>query len=526
MPSDRAPGRAGGDDRADLIRLRRRALRLVLVAAPAASALLAVVAAVSGTPALFAWVGLGAFTFVVAVAQVAVGSSDLRILAMAYAVAAAVASQAAPVGSVPVVVGVSAVVAILLTALMGRDRASIAVGAAVVAVYAAVLAGAVPWAAATVGVVVLLVGAGIAWAVLTGVVAVLLEGQMSYRKLFDRVPVGLYRTALSGELLDANPALAEFLGYEREQLVGMNARDLLFDPEDLDRLRDELAGGRDPLITDLRFRRADGTLIWVRDYTRAVTDEDGRLVCFEGELQDVTEARRHLEDLETLVRSKSELIGAVSHEVRTPLTAVVGFLEVLLDSPASADLEYLELLSMAAEQAHEVAGIVEDLLTAARIDNQELVIHAERFAVVDAVETALRSLAVRSDDVVVDVADDLVAEGDPGRVRQILRNLIGNAVRHGAPPIRVFGEVDDRGRVSIVVADRGEPIPGASVDRIFDAFFTGADASIQPGSIGIGLHVSRRLAHLMDGDLSHRRVGDETRFLLSLPRTDTAARVA
>jgi PAS domain S-box-containing protein len=352
--------------------------------------------------------------------------------------------------------------------------------------------------------------------VLDSLVGELREGEDSYRHLFDRVPVGLYRTALSGEILDANHALGEILGFARREVIGVNARDLLEDPEDLGRLRSKLGGDVDQLTTDVRFRRADGALIWIRDRTRVVVDQDGQIVCFEGELQDVTEERRHLEELESLVKSKSELIGAVSHEIRTPLTAVVGFLDLVLDGSGRLDPEHGELLSMASEQAYDVAGIVEDLLTAARIDNHELVVHMEPVDVRAAIDAAVRSLSVAgSDDFSIDVGSGLAVMADGGRVRQIVRNLAVNATRYGVPPIRVLAQATADG-VEIVVADRGSAIPTDVADRIFEAFYSGAPESSQPGSIGLGLSVSRRLARLMGGALDHRRANGETQFVLSL----------
>jgi PAS domain S-box-containing protein len=485
--------KAATDDSAALIRLRRRSLGAVVVVVPTASLVASLVAVATATPAFFAWAALGGFTSLVAIAQIAARSYDLRIVAVAHAVATVLAAQAAPPASVPGVVAGSAIAGAVMLALMGKRSGSIITGIVLVGIYSGVMYSWTMGASGIVGMVAMAGGAVIAWTLLSRLVAELREGEGSYRHLFDRVPVGLYRTALSGVLVDVNHALGELLGYSREEVIGMNARDLLYDPDDLDRLRAELGDGLAPLTTDLRFRRSDGEIIWIRDRTRAVTDQDGHPVFFEGELQDVTEERRHLEELEALVRSKSEFIGAVSHELRTPLTAVVGFLDLLADTMGSADREQIELLTMAVEQSHEVAGIVEDLLTAARIDNRELLIHAEVFDLAEAVEAAIRSMGVGGAPTpIVRLPAGATAFADPARVRQILRNLISNASRHGAPPIHVEAGANGDGSVMIVVSDRGDGIPADSAERIFDAFFTGASATSQPGSIGLGLSVSRR----------------------------------
>jgi PAS domain S-box-containing protein len=515
------------DDSARLIRLRRRSLGAVVAVVPAASAVAAVVAVATETPSFLAWTAVGAITTLVAVAQIAVVSNDLRIVAVAHAVAVLFAAQVAPPDSVPGVVAGSAIAGSVMLALMGRRSSSIAIGVILIGVYSWIMFSWSTGASGIVGVVAMVGGGAVAWVILAGLLAELREGDGSYRHLFDRVPVGLYRTAPSGVLVDANHALGELLGYSRDEVIGMNARDLLYDPKDLDRLRAALGDGLAPLTTDLRFRRRDGEIIWIRDRTRAVTDDHGRAVFFEGELQDVTEERRHLEELEALVRSKSELIGAVSHELRTPLTAVVGSLDLLAGTMSAADAEQVELLTMAVEQSHEVAGIVEDLLTAARIDNHELLIHPEPFDVAEAVEAAIRSMGLSEGPTPsVSLPEGTTAFADAGRVRQILRNLLSNASRYGRPPVRVGAGAGEDGTVVIVVSDQGAGISDEIADKIFDAFFSGATVTSQPGAIGLGLSVSRKLARLMDGDLDYRRVGGETQFVLRLPMSEAAIRVA
>ncbi|MEX0826702.1 MAG: PAS domain-containing sensor histidine kinase [Acidimicrobiia bacterium] len=307
-----------------------------------------------------------------------------------------------------------------------------------------------------------------------------------------------------------------------ESSIGRLAQEFFFDREDFNRLRNAIGDRLDAVTTDIRFRRPDGSTIWLRDHTRPVTDEHGKIVFFEGELQDVTDQRRNLEELEALVRSKSELIGAVSHELRTPLTAVIGFLELLQTGDDAG--EQAELLSLAAGQARDIAGIVDDLLTAARLDNQELVVKRDVFDVRSTVEVAVTSVTGGGPSgVLVGVPPGLLVLADAARVRQVVRNLVGNAIRYGSAPVEVRAE-SRGGRVRIVVADRGSEIPDRTVARMFDAFFSGGESSArQPGSIGLGLAVSQRLARLMGGELNYARVGDETQFVLELPSASVAA---
>jgi PAS domain S-box-containing protein len=454
--------------------------------------------------------------------EVLLSRTDIALLTVVIAIGVAVAAPFGPPDSVTAVVAAAVMFALPLFTIVEPSRWTMLAAIATFAAHTVTLVVASGgWTGlATAG--ILLPGAVATWLLLRHIVGQLRTEHASYRQLFDRVPVGLYRTGLAGELLDVNPALAELVGVPREELIGRLAQEFFADPDDFVRLRESIGDHLDPLTTDIRFRRSDGATIWVRDHTRPVTDEHGKIVCFEGELQDVTEQRRNLAKLEALVKSKSDLIGAVSHELRTPLTAVLGFLELMQSESTTG--EQSELLALAADQARDIAGIVDDLLTAARLDNQELVVRRTVFALRPTIETAVTSVTGSGlNGVGVDVPSDLLVLADAARVRQVVRNLVGNAMKYGTTPIDIRAETRE-GRVQIVVADRGTTIPASTADRMFDAFFSGGESSErQPGSIGLGLAVSRRLAHLMDGELSYARVGDETRFVLELPSAPVVA---
>jgi PAS domain S-box-containing protein len=349
-------------------------------------------------------------------------------------------------------------------------------------------------------------------------------GERDYRDLFDGVPVGLYRTEPNGTILDANPALAEILGFSRpEDLIGRNARALFADPDDRSQQVDRLTSETTAINSDIRLRRVDGTVIWARDRTRAVRDHDGRVTIYEGALQDITEERLALEQLEQEIRAKADLIASVSHELRTPLTAVVGFIDVLRDGAALSGDERNEYLAHAAEQATELSLLIEDLLTSAHIEHDELVVVPAEVDVAASVATAKDAVArTRIGDVDLVVPDGLVAWADPTRVRQIVRNLIGNALIHGTPPVIVSASAN-ADTIEVVVTDHGKGVAPEHGERIYESFFRGADAVTRPASIGLGLAVSRRLARLMGGDLSHRRVEGCTQFVLTLATRPASA---
>ena len=223
--------------------------------------------------------------------------------------------------------------------------------------------------------------------------------------------------------------------------------------------------------------------------------------------------------LESLVRSKDEFVASVSHELRTPLSAVLGFAQILRDESQSlTPSERNELTNTIANEANDIAGIVEDLLVAARSEIGAL--HVTKFAVdlranvaqvVEVMPQASRELIT-----IGRQAPNLRAVGDPVRVRQIIRNLLSNAIRYGGDKITV--EIVGHGdKTLIAVKDNGPGIPSSERDRIFEPYQIAHDPGSQPSSVGLGLAVARRLARLMDGELTYRRTAHLSVFELRLP---------
>ena len=240
---------------------------------------------------------------------------------------------------------------------------------------------------------------------------------------------------------------------------------------------------------------------------------------------DVTEMNNARESLERSLKSKDELIATVSHELRTPLTTVVGLSTELSDAYDSFNKdEAQDLLKMIADQSVEVATIVEDLLVAARAESGSLKVSMEPVDLHLEAKTTLRGLDIEQavDCHTVGVVPTVYA--DPGRIRQILRNLVVNARRYGVSPIRIV-VLESGDVVKVEVRDSGTPIPDDELEMIFGRYYRARQTPGVTASVGLGLTVSRELARLMGGDLTYHHDGESV-FTLSLPRpipVDTAA---
>lgn len=216
--------------------------------------------------------------------------------------------------------------------------------------------------------------------------------------------------------------------------------------------------------------------------------------------------------LEKAIRSKDELIASVSHELRTPLTAVVGLAGEMAASATDFDASTMsELAGLVADQSRELADLVEDLLVAARVESNQLTIRCTEVRLLEEARS-----------IVAAVGSTIPVEGwegpalaDPLRCRQVIRNLVTNAIRYGGENV-VLTVTETVDSVSLTVSDDGVGVPELDVERIFELYER--SRQVAPGSVGVGLAVSRNLAQLMGGALEYHRRDDRTEFCLSLPR--------
>lgn len=225
------------------------------------------------------------------------------------------------------------------------------------------------------------------------------------------------------------------------------------------------------------------------------------------------EMQLRLESEKEINKSKDEFIANVSHELRTPLTGIVGFAQLLQES--DLDSNDLEVVRMIVEQSAELSRMVDDLLTAARADADALTIQPREVSIKDEVTEVVRFVQLMRTAIDVTCHDAHVMV-DPERFRQVLRNLLVNARKHGGSKIKVRGVTKDNAYVCTVIDD-GPGVPAHVEERLFSRFVHTGDAPVLTGSVGLGLAIVRELCRLMDCQVSYRRVRGETWFSVTIP---------
>jgi two-component system, sensor histidine kinase and response regulator len=268
----------------------------------------------------------------------------------------------------------------------------------------------------------------------------------------------------------------------------------------------------------------------------------GRIFSFHDvtEHKRLTEAMREARDqAERAVQTRSIFLANMSHEIRTPMNAVLGMVEIVLDTDLTHEQRHsLELVRSSAES---LLGVLNDVLDYSKIEADRLDIDAVAFDLPRLVYTTAGLLAVRAQEKEIELIPDVCADvpqtvrGDPTRLRQVLTNLMGNAVKFTSS-----GEVvvcvepaqlaDGSPAVAFTVRDTGIGIPADRLDRIFEEF-TQADGSTSRryGGTGLGLTIAQRLVQLMGGRITVKSEvghGSEFAFTIALPAEDAPAVVS
>lgn len=228
-----------------------------------------------------------------------------------------------------------------------------------------------------------------------------------------------------------------------------------------------------------------------------------------------TEMRARLEAERDLNKAKDEFIAGLSHELRTPLTTIVGFTEILSADP-SLSAEARDHLDLISASSADLRRMVNDLLTAARLDADALTISPQETDLAEQARLATSSYGGTEKSLSIRVPR-LRVYADPLLVRQVIHNLVSNALRHGGDTVTITGS-EKAGVVVLVVADDGPGVPPDLEERLFKRFFHKGRQALVAGSVGLGLAISQELSRRMGGALIYRRVEGWTTFTLRLPK--------
>ncbi len=343
----------------------------------------------------------------------------------------------------------------------------------------------------------------------------------------------------TGTITDWNAQAETTFGWSAEDAIGQSANRMI--------QIDDQAGARrslaDLLVSDsdvplqrrieVTGRRKTGELFPAEMTISGIAMGSYRLIAVF--VHDVTErklAERQMEEArqsaEMANRAKSEFLANMSHEIRTPLNGVIGMTDLALETEMTQEQrEYLDTVKLSADS---LLGVINDILDFSKIEAGKVDLEEIRFDIRECVETTLKTLALRADEkgleLLCEIGQDIPIAllGDSGRLRQIVTNLIGNAIKFtakGEVALRVSSEVGEgeERRLHFRVSDTGIGIAPGKLESIFESF-SQADTSTtrEYGGTGLGLTISKRLVEIMGGRIWISSVlGEGSEFHFTLP---------
>ena len=402
--------------------------------------------------------------------------------------------------------------------------------------------------------------------------AALAASEERLRRIIDTLPIGIFQATPAGRCSLANPSLARFLGHADPRSLltsGSDVSSYYVDPAQYVAFRTLLDSRGVLADSSVQLRRVDGQIVWANVSAIALRDADGKASAYVGFVQDITRRReveeeieRHRTNLEQLVaertakleeqiavrervqaellhaklaaetanKTKSAFLANMSHEIRTPLNGVLGMLQLLEET--ALDAEQRDCLATAVQAANRLTSLLSDILDLSRVEADKLKLREELFSLTSIKESVLalfQTMAWKKGLKLLCTLDDrlpALVVGDEARLRQILFNLVGNAIKfteQGEVRVEVFALPEASPSVArglFVVSDTGVGISDTDLRHIFEPFVQAEGSYNRQGQgVGLGLAIVRKLVALMGGNLTidNGPEGGGTAFYLALP---------
>ncbi|MGD9300531.1 MAG: response regulator [Desulfobacterales bacterium] len=354
----------------------------------------------------------------------------------------------------------------------------------------------------------------------TAAEAALRESEEKFRTIIETAPDGYYEIDPSGNFTFFNDSMCKIVGYSRNEIAALNQLELL-DEANSQKLKDvfnQVLGSGKP-VTSLAWTLSDKnrSLRFLESSVSLIKDPKGNPVGFGGFIRDVTQRQRaevmYRAKLaaEAASRTKSEFLASMSHEIRTPLNAIIGLVELMLTSDLPPDQR--EDLDVVKSSAYSLLSIINNILDFSKIEAGRLEFEKTAISFRQFMDESLKIMGMKAHEKGIELAYQIAPDipdriqGDPVRLRQVLLNLVDNAIKFTKKGEVIVSaaaqsQTDYEVMLDIAVTDTGIGIPEDKQRSIFGAYSQGDPSTLREyGGTGLGLSVSAQLVDLMGGKI-------------------------
>ena len=358
--------------------------------------------------------------------------------------------------------------------------------------------------------------------------SVLRISEAKYRALVDASPDGITLTDLEGKLVLCNQQTARLHGYDSpEAMKGMNVIELIAPEERQWAMQNNLKTLEEGRVTNIDYTmlRKDGSRFSAELNAALIRDAHGTPTAFIGITRDITAWKQAMEAEKQLIKLKEEFIASVSHDLRTPLFSLSGYLDLLRNGKVTDTDVQKEFLTRASRDVDHLMDMVNELLDISRLENDRLVLNWEELDLGAVILDVLLSFREKADAqrislISAPMEPSLIAEADPSRMRRVLINLVENAIKfsEAGGKISVTGEKQN-GNITINVIDQGFGIPAEDLSKVFNKFYQSRNIRNKNiYGIGLGLYISKQIVESHGGSITVKsQLGEGSTFTMTIP---------
>ena len=359
--------------------------------------------------------------------------------------------------------------------------------------------------------------------------------QRELKSVMDNLQETYYRTDLNGVVLFVSSSVELLLGYTSEELIGQKTTDFYVDPEKRNKFIDALTANNGYVEQyPFTLQHKNGSTVWLSTNARFLLDESGNIIGVEGTGQGFNVSKTEEQNLikakdqaEKANKAKSLFLANMSHEVRTPMNGIVGFTNLL--SKTQLDEKQSEYVNTINTSMKDLLNIINDILDFSRIESGKIELKAQVINVNDFLESVIRLYSEAANEKSLNLTyqpDESLPENlilDPLRVRQVISNLIGNAIKFtdtGFVTLTAsLKQINNIDTLQIEIIDSGKGIAPDEHKHIFEAFNQANDSIYKPDSgTGLGLAISKQLIELMRGEIGVKQnINAGSIFWINIP---------